>query len=303
MNDSFDGPRTIKDEAGDGQAHTNRTPFEQIGSDQLTSTPPAPRAPMQQPLGPASPTAVPWSSVAPTPTPPPPNRPSPSPPPPNQPLPQYLPPNAQPFTQQFDGPNPNDQYPSSAAPKTSGLIAGAAVACFLLAGGVVVAVGAIFAADSSTDRSPLETQEIVEAASPENGPAEIAADPGFDRSGPPLPDDVRDVVVADGTIEVFPGEIYPNGFDTFFVVLEAGSFVTVTAQANGSDLDTVLVVVDPTGEQVGANDDAAAFEGLINQLDSQVEFTTNVTGRYAFEVVGFDAESAGQYVLTVDRTG
>ena len=107
--------------------------------------------------------------------------------------------------------------------------------------------------------------------------------------------------VFDGERVTFEGEIRENGFDIFFLDVEAGQSITVSAEAAESDLDTTLRLVSPLGEQIAFNDDAPPAAGLDGNFDSQVALVAPETGTYIIEVAGFGPESVGDYQLEIDR--
>ena len=115
-----------------------------------------------------------------------------------------------------------------------------------------------------------------------------------------VPGAVLEIAVASGESAQFEGQLAENVFDSFLIDLSAGESVTATAQANNSDLDTVLAIQGPLGEPVAENDDA--FPSLPSGIrDSQASFIAESSGTYTVEVSGFSASDSGAYTLTIDR--
>ena len=119
----------------------------------------------------------------------------------------------------------------------------------------------------------------------------------------PVLEDASFIMVSDGESVEFLGAIEPNGFDSYEIELDAGSELAVTALATDGILDTTLRVADRDGSQLAFNDDAGITAELPNQFDSQLVFTAPDDGFYQIEVAGFNASSAGEYTLIVDRSG
>lgn len=118
---------------------------------------------------------------------------------------------------------------------------------------------------------------------------------------PPSQEDRSPIEVANGAVDEFEGEINENQFDVFEIDVERGDELVVSVES--SEFDTLLRAVDPTGDQVAGNDDADATAGLASSLDSQIAFLAETTGTYGLEILSYDAEASGEYLLTVDRTG
>ena len=210
-----------------------------------------------------------------------------SPPPPMQ---QYVPPATGAYA-----PPPSTGYqqrPSSS--KTPWILGGAALVVLFLVG--LFAVGLFLFRSSEDLRDDF-------AADPEV----TLSDRGTDRltssgSTDALPEDRIEIQVSDNNVLEFEDSITANSYDTFLIELEAGSSVQVTVEAaGGSGLDPVLGAVSPSGQQVAANDDALLAGDFLAGLNSQIEFTADSTGTYTFEVVGYDQNESGDYLLIVDR--
>lgn len=198
------------------------------------------------------------------------------------------------------------------------LVVGAILVFFLLlGGGALLAILAVRGSDETAtvdepdapaEPEVVEEPEVAEFEEPEvvDEPEEVE-EPDVDLPlgsvEDPVAEDTTAITVADGELERFDGEIGPNGFDTFTIDLEAGVEVVVSAEAGQPTLDTVIRVVGPVGNQIDSNDDAAQSANLASQFDSQVIFIVEEEGTHTFEVLGFDAQSVGPYVLTVNRTG
>lgn len=209
-----------------------------------------------------------------------------------------------------------------------GWIIGGVVLLLFVLGGAVISVLAFASSDGDDD---TVTTEIVEPDEPAEVDDEIDSDTGTevdDADGEVEPEDevvdetadeddddvllgtvsdpveenVSTIEVADGDFIEISAEIAPNGFDVYLIELEAGSSVEVTAQSSGEDvLDSMMRVLDPGGSQISFNDDNDS--GLFRSVDPQVSFVAETAGTYTVEVLGFNAVTAGEYLLTVNRTG
>jgi hypothetical protein len=83
--------------------------------------------------------------------------------------------------------------------------------------------------------------------------------------------------------------------DLYRVTLTAGQTVTITVDTGGQ-LDSYLVLADPLGLPVAANDDDE--EGVLG-AGSRVVFTAGVSGVYVFEASTFNNLATGSYTLGV----
>ncbi|HYJ80050.1 MAG TPA: hypothetical protein VEW03_10635 [Longimicrobiaceae bacterium] len=83
--------------------------------------------------------------------------------------------------------------------------------------------------------------------------------------------------------------------DLFRVALTAGQTIEITLDT-GDDLDTYLVLADPTGLPVGVNDDDD--EGTLG-VGSRLIFIATVTGVHVFEASTFNGLDTGNYTLAV----
>ena len=223
---------------------------------------------------------------------------------PTQSLPPYIPP-GQPPVGSIGAPHPATK--KSKAP----LVIGVGLLFALLLGGGLVA--ALLFARSSADETSARTADNAAATEaddvnidgdPDGGGADPVNDadtPGFFDA--PVAEDRTVIDVAAGGVEQFEGSIDGNAFDSFELALEAGDVVLVSVEADsGEQLDTQLRAVDPDGLQAAANDDAPETAGLANTFDSQISFEAEQSGIYVLEVLAFNAQQVGGYVLTVDRS-
>ena len=301
-----------------------RAPFENIGgSDAGASSPPPPPPATQAPSAPTPPV---------NPAPPPPAV---TPPPPAASSANTAPSS---FNTVSGGPTaatggavgqPFQQAPyEPPEPKSKiGLVIGAILLFFLVLAGGVVAVVAL--ARGGDDDTVVAEEPEIEVAEEESEPVdgevdsdegtevqeaevedETSAEPEDDSDVPlgtvtdPVAEDFADLAVADGAVEEVSGELSPNGFDTYSIEVEEGNVIEVTVQAVGDGgLDTLLRAVDSNGRQVAFNDDAPPEAGLPGLFDSQLFYVADSTGTHIIEVLGFDGETSGEYLLTVNRTG
>ncbi|MEL6766000.1 MAG: DUF4214 domain-containing protein [Pseudomonadota bacterium] len=96
-----------------------------------------------------------------------------------------------------------------------------------------------------------------------------------------------------GTVTGFISDSFDN--DLFEISLDAGTTVVIDAFApEGSTLDTLVAVIDPSGDTLVENDDFNIFENF----DSKVVFTAPTTSTFTIAVGGFFT-SAGDFGLTV----
>lgn len=91
-------------------------------------------------------------------------------------------------------------------------------------------------------------------------------------------------------------------FKTYSFTASANELITVDMQATGSNLDTLLQILDPSGQVVNVNDDAAV--GNTNSLIANARLLnsgtyTIIATRYAKDFGGTE----GQYQLTLTGTG
>lgn len=83
----------------------------------------------------------------------------------------------------------------------------------------------------------------------------------------------------------------------------AGDVVTVTARATDNSLDTVLAVLDSTGEVIAENDDHDTDDPALGRYDSRIEaLRLPDDGAYTVTVRGF-AGSGGEFELIIARAG
>jgi hypothetical protein len=102
------------------------------------------------------------------------------------------------------------------------------------------------------------------------------------------------VYAQDADTIVFEGELNDrNPSETYTVQLEAGQLVTLTTNAQGQ-LDTLLTLFDPRGDQVAENDDYG------DGFNSQIVYAAAETGAYTVEVSRFGASGSGGFTLTVE---
>jgi hypothetical protein len=79
----------------------------------------------------------------------------------------------------------------------------------------------------------------------------------------------------------------------FEIELEEGEIVTLATDTN-DDLDTILTLFNPDGDEVAENDDA---EGG-NSTTSLIEYLAEESGTYTVEVTGF-SDDTGSFTLTI----
>ena len=72
--------------------------------------------------------------------------------------------------------------------------------------------------------------------------------------------------------------------ESYEVELDRGHTVTITTEATSGDLDTVLFLFDPNGNEVATNDDINTDAGNYN---SQIVYTTTMGGTYTIEVTRY----------------
>jgi hypothetical protein len=96
--------------------------------------------------------------------------------------------------------------------------------------------------------------------------------------------------------EEFSGEIEEEGQeDEYSIELEEGDGVIITAEASrGSDLDTILKLLNPDGDVVEMNDD---YES--DSYNSQIVHVAEDDGEYTIVVSGYQ-DSTGEYEVTVE---
>jgi hypothetical protein len=83
--------------------------------------------------------------------------------------------------------------------------------------------------------------------------------------------------------------------ESYEIDLDRGERITITTQATSGNLDTVLFLYDPNGDQVATNDDIER-----GNLNSQIVYTALVGGTFTIEVTRYDETSRGDYRITVD---
>jgi hypothetical protein len=86
--------------------------------------------------------------------------------------------------------------------------------------------------------------------------------------------------------------------ESYELELQTGEVVTITTEAISGDLDTVLILYNPGGEEAASNDDRG--DGTYN---SQIVYTVTQGGVYTIEVTRYDETSQGDYRITVEFAG
>ncbi|MGB7338513.1 MAG: MXAN_6640 family putative metalloprotease [Phototrophicaceae bacterium] len=98
--------------------------------------------------------------------------------------------------------------------------------------------------------------------------------------------------------ETYTGNVDNNNSDRYVIALQAGDNVLITAIAsNGSDLDTILTLLDEDGDAVAENDD---YE-YPDSTNSQIDFTADDAGDYTVIVSNYP-DSSGAYELSITYT-
>lgn len=310
-----------------------RTPFGSIGGEDQQNPAPAPPPPpaAQAPTSPAAPSSpvVPPAPVAPT--------------APVAPAAPSTPTPPQPAASSFNTVSPGPAVAAGAHQATyqqgsyqppekkskAGWIIGGVVLLFLVLGGGVIAALALFGSsddDTVAAEAVVEEEEVVDEPADEidsdtgtevddvdadvetDEPTDELVEDDDDSDVPlgtvtdPVEEDVTTIEVVDGDVLEIPAEIAANGFDVYLLQLDAGSSVEVTAQSSDDQLlDSMMRVLDPDGAQIAFNDDAEVE--LPFTFDPQVNFVAETAGLYTIEVLGFDAVTEGEYLLTINRTG
>ncbi len=86
--------------------------------------------------------------------------------------------------------------------------------------------------------------------------------------------------------------------ESYEIDLDRGHTVTITTEATSGNLDTVLFLFDPDGNEVATNDDIVR-----GNLNSQIVYTTTTGGTYTIEVTRYDDTSRGDYTILVEVGG
>lgn len=86
--------------------------------------------------------------------------------------------------------------------------------------------------------------------------------------------------------------------ESYELELAASQTVTITTLATSGDLDTMLVLFAPDGDEVASNDDRG--DGTLN---SQIVYEVTEGGIYVIEVTRYDSSSEGDYTITVEFAG
>lgn len=105
----------------------------------------------------------------------------------------------------------------------------------------------------------------------------------------------------EGDVETLEGEGRLDDViqsESYEVELDRGHTVTITTEAVSGDLDTVLFLYDPNGNEVATNDDIVR-----GNLNSQIVYTTTMGGTYTIEVTRYDDTSEGDYEIIVEIVG
>lgn len=96
--------------------------------------------------------------------------------------------------------------------------------------------------------------------------------------------------------EEYEGEIEDDGQeDEYTIELEEGQGVIITAEADDSDLDTVLRLLNPDGDEVKENDD---YE-FPDSTNSRILYVAEEDGEYTIIVTHYP-DTSGEYILTVE---
>lgn len=94
---------------------------------------------------------------------------------------------------------------------------------------------------------------------------------------------------------VYPGFIDDDQEEMdFTVTLSEGDGVLVTAIAQDGNLDPMIAVFNPDGQQIANNDD-----GFPNSTDSRLAFTAHDNGIYRINVTRYDESTDGNFVLEI----
>lgn len=84
----------------------------------------------------------------------------------------------------------------------------------------------------------------------------------------------------------------------FTVSLNEGERFLITAQATSGDLDTLLNILDSSGQLLGSNDDIDTAGG---NYDSQIDFVAPASGQYTVQVTRYSGySSSGNFTLTLE---
>ncbi len=118
----------------------------------------------------------------------------------------------------------------------------------------------------------------VDAGSPQSPPSQATPTPLN------LGDTVRGNIVVPGQVDIY---VYTG---------EAGSAISLSVMADGSEFDPVIEVYGPDGSLVAFDDDGG--DGYNAMLDT---FVLPATGQYRIEVRGYRLRSTGAYVLTLTQ--
>jgi hypothetical protein len=115
---------------------------------------------------------------------------------------------------------------------------------------------------------------------------ELAASTSAARSSEPLLE--AEGLLSQSSRTLQDGSLYEE--HTFYGT--AGQTVTISLESN--EFDTYLILVGPSDQVVGENDDASS-----STLNSSLTVTLPVTGTYRIIANAYDSSGRGQYLLTV----
>lgn len=128
-----------------------------------------------------------------------------------------------------------------------------------------------------------------------------------------LPAEDNSMVVAaappvTGNLDILPGDVVAGTITDaaaiipYSISLEAGAVITITMEQQSGDLDPLLILYDPAGNEVERNDDAAQTVGDNTYNAQIINFTASQTGTYTIEATRYgqaEGDSTGQFQLAL----
>lgn len=138
-----------------------------------------------------------------------------------------------------------------------------------------------------------------EAAGPSSGDFVLRVSAGTASGPAPSPFLAGTIAVGESVTGAITKDVHAQDYS---LRLEAGQPVTLTLEALGGDLDPLLILFDPTGQEMARNDDAAIQVGA-STLNAQIaDFTPLASGDYLVRATRYSeqtGETSGEFRLSV----